>query len=73
MKDINEWCEQRDLVWEDKIHRCTSCGRRLIPKETQFSQLMLPPHKKKGYKIRRKKGHNRRKNEKVKTRIFNRI
>ena len=58
---MDEWCKQRDFVWEDKIHRCSLCGRRLKPQETNDFHLILPRHKKKGYKIKRKKGHNNRK------------
>jgi hypothetical protein len=69
-----EWCEQRDYVEDDKMTRCSVCGRRLKPQETwqmdstenntilHLPEYRLPPHKKKGYKIKRKKGHNRRKN-----------
>ena len=61
----NEWCEQRDVVYEYKIHRCSLCGRRLKPQEYGYMDYIyrLPPHKKKGYKIKKKKGHNKRKND----------
>jgi hypothetical protein len=61
---MNEWCEQRDIVYDaDKIYRCSACGRRLSPQKYGYLEFIfkLPPHKKKGYKIRRKKGHNKRK------------
>lgn len=62
----NEWCPSQEKVQDDKKTRCSECGRRLIPRETdEFNEMgiiyRLPPHKKKGYKIRRKKGHNKRK------------
>jgi hypothetical protein len=66
MKD--EWCDQRDVVYDpEKTFRCTKCGRRLKPQTNgQFDSMFdLPPHKKKGYKIKRKKGHNKRKKDKV--------
>ena len=56
----NEWCESEEMVYEDKKTRCSICGRRLIPREAEIF-YRLPPHKKKGYKIQRKKGHNKRK------------
>jgi len=59
---IDEWCETQDVVLEDKIYRCSSCGRRLKPMEPNNIRIQwkLPPHKKKGYKIKRKKGHNKK-------------
>ncbi len=62
---MSEWCDQRDVVYDDKIQRCSKCGRRLKPQEYGYMDfiLRLPPHKKKGYKIRRKKGHNKKKKE----------
>jgi hypothetical protein len=61
----DEWCCSKEIVDTDKITRCSKCGRRLIPRETdEFTYygniFRLPPHKKKGYKIKRKKGHNKR-------------
>ncbi len=67
LKDImeNGWCSSEEIVDDDKKHRCSVCGRRLKPRETdEFTYygnvFRLPPHKKKGYKIKRKKGHNKR-------------
>lgn len=59
---MDEWCESGEKVYTDKKTRCSLCGRRLTPRESE-SRLFwtLPPHKKKGYKIKRKKGHNKRK------------
>ena len=59
----DEWCESQEDVEDDKITRCSVCGRRLKPREIWDYGYKLPPHKKKGYKIKRKKGHNKR-NEK---------
>lgn len=62
MKD-DDWCYTQDIVYDDKIHRCSACGKRLKPMEYGYLDYMfkLPPHKKKGHKIRKKKGHNQRK------------
>lgn len=64
---MDEWCDQRDVVYDpDKTFRCTKCGRRLKPQilaSTFDYMFSLPPHKKKGYKIKRKKGHNKKKKE----------
>lgn len=58
----NEWCVAGEKVDTDKKTRCSICGRRLIPRESVSGLWWtLPPHKKKGYKIKRKKGHNERK------------
>jgi hypothetical protein len=65
MKD--EWCDQIDIVDDlEKYFRCTKCGRRLKPREHGYMEFAfrLPPHKKKGYKIKRKKGHNKKKKDK---------
>lgn len=54
-----EWCTGYDVVEKLKYYRCSICGRRLFPKEREydcgFLHLMLPFHKKKGYKITRLK------------------
>lgn len=57
-----EWCISKEVVYDDRIQRCSECGRRLKPMEPSGMQIQwqLPPHKKKGYKIKRKKGHNKR-------------
>jgi hypothetical protein len=60
----DEWCDSQEIVYSDKITRCSKCGRRLIPREDGLF-LRLPPHKKKGFKIQRKKGHNKRKERRV--------
>lgn len=62
----DEWCPSEEVVYDDRTQRCSKCGRRLKPREPfgmEF-QYRLPPHKKKGYKIRRKKGHNIKKETK---------
>jgi len=72
----DEWCNlgKEEIVKDDKKHRCSACGRRLNGRgvklyyETETSKtglkvvhgFQLPPHKKKGYKIKRKKGHNQK-------------
>ena len=57
----NEWCSGKGLiVYTDKKTRCSECGRRLTPRDSKSGLFYtLPPHKKTGYKIKRKKGHNR--------------
>ena len=63
-----EWCRYEEIIYTDnknKKYRCPECGRRLNLMETKTSiYLKFPPHKKKGYKIKRKKGHNERKQDK---------
>jgi hypothetical protein len=71
----DEWCNsgKEQIVPDDKKHRCSVCGRRLNgcrglkilnyeqSKERRADYIyQLPPHKKKGYKIKRKKGHNQK-------------
>ena len=56
-KNEDEWCDQRDLVPDgDRIYRCTKCRKRLHPREIwedgRSTGWQLPPHKKKGHKIR---------------------
>ena len=72
-----EWCGSREYVENDKITRCSKCGRRLKPQETWSMDVnennsiihtptyRLPPHKVKGYKIQRKKGHNKRHEKRI--------
>ena len=57
---ITEWCDNEgEKVYTNKKTRCSLCGRRLVPRESESGLFFtLPPHKKKGYKIKRKKGHN---------------
>jgi hypothetical protein len=54
---VDEWCDQRDWVADgDRIYRCSRCRKRLHPREIredgQSQGWQLPPHKKKGHKIR---------------------
>lgn len=54
---MDEWCDQRDWVNDgNRIYRCTKCRKRLHPREMweegYFKGWQLPPHKKKGHKIR---------------------
>lgn len=62
---MSEWCSERDIIYDpdpEKYYRCSKCGRRLKPKIGDWTFIQsLPPHKTKGYKIKRKKGHNKRK------------
>ena len=56
------WCPQQDYVADGKrYYRCSVCNRRLWPKvvyrqEGEPAQWRLPPHKPKGYKIKKKQG-----------------
>ena len=58
-EDMDEWCDQQDTVPDgDRIYRCTKCGKRLHPRKMfgiagELEGWRLPPHKKKGHKIRR--------------------
>jgi hypothetical protein len=56
-KTVDEWCDQQDIVPDgDRIYRCTKCRKRLHPREIwedgRSTGWRLPPHKKKGHKIR---------------------
>ena len=55
MKSSDEWCDSvGEKVYTDKKTRCSLCGRRLSPRESESGLFYtLPPHKKKGYKIKR--------------------
>jgi hypothetical protein len=54
------WCPQQDWVADGRrYYRCSDCNRRLWPKmvywpDGEFEGWRLPPHKPKGYKIRKK-------------------
>ena len=68
---MDDWCDQQDLVPNgDLIYRCSKCGKRLHPRKIfgsdgEFAEWRLPPHKKKGHKIRAIKGRQRKRlNEK---------
>jgi hypothetical protein len=58
MIPMTEWCDQEDRVSRgDSIYRCSKCGKRLHPRKMfgadgQQVGWILPPHKKKGHKIR---------------------
>lgn len=60
MKSSDEWCDiVGEKVYTDKKTRCSVCGRRLSPRESESGLFhTLPPHKKKGYKIKRKKANS---------------
>ena len=55
---MDDWCDQQDLVPdENRIYRCSKCGKRLHPRKIfgsdgELAEWRLPPHKKKGHKIR---------------------
>jgi hypothetical protein len=63
---VDDWCDQQDPVSDgDKIYRCSKCGKRLHPRrifgsDGEISGWSLPPHKKKGHKIRAKKDRRRK-------------
>ena len=69
----DEWCDERDeKVYTDKKSRCSLCGRRLTPRESESGLFYtLPPHKKKGYKIKRKKTKKHERLQNKKHRLFN--
>jgi len=53
----DDWCDQRDWVpGGGRIYRCSKCRKRLYPRERvmdgEFKGWQLPPHKRKGHKIR---------------------
>ena len=58
---IDDWCPARDWVDDNqRMYRCSECNKRLFPREEwgmleRFLGYRLPPHKKKGWKIRRAK------------------
>jgi hypothetical protein len=69
---MDDWCDQQDLVPdEDRIYRCSKCGKRLHPRKIfgsdgELVEWRLPPHKKKGHKIRAIKARQRKRlNEKA--------
>ncbi|MBW1769151.1 MAG: hypothetical protein JRJ65_19170 [Deltaproteobacteria bacterium] len=55
---MDEWCDQQDFVPDgDRIYRCSKCRKRLHPRKIfgsdgELAGWRLPPHKKKGHKIR---------------------
>ncbi len=73
----DEWCNGKDIVYDSKTHRCSVCGRRLSGSGSRATYIdgngveikspffVLPPHKEKGYKIKRKKGHNQKVHNKM--------
>jgi hypothetical protein len=53
------WCPQQDYVPDGKrYYRCSVCNRRLWPRMVLLPDgeagWRLPPHKPKGYKIKKK-------------------
>lgn len=57
-ENMDDWCDQQDLVPDgNRIYRCSKCGKRLHPRaifggEGDLEGWRLPPHKKKGHKIK---------------------
>jgi hypothetical protein len=69
---MNDWCDQQDSVPDgDRIYRCSKCGKRLHPRQIFGSDgepagWRLPPHKKKGHKLRAiKERQSKRRKEKI--------
>ena len=66
-ENMDEWCDQKDIVPDgDRIYRCSKCRKRLRPRrmfnsDGDFAEWRLPPHKKKGHKIRALKERRQRK------------
>ena len=63
---MDEWCDQQDVVSAgDGIYRCSKCGKRLHPRKIfggdgELAGWRLPPHKKKGHKIKAIKDRQRK-------------
>ena len=63
---MDDWCEQQDVVPDgDRIYRCSKCGKRLHPRKVfgtdeEPAGWSLPPHKKKGHRIRAVKERQRK-------------
>ena len=63
---MDDWCDQQDSVLDgDRIYRCSKCGKRLHPRKIfdtdgELEGWRLPPHKKKGHKIRAIKDRQRK-------------
>jgi len=63
---MDNWCDQHDIVADgDRIYRCSKCGKRLHPRKIlgtdgKVTGWSLPPHKKKGHKIRAIKERQRK-------------
>ena len=57
-EDMNEWCDQQDLDPDgDRIYRFSKYGRRLhgckmVAADGEPAGWRLPPHEKKGHKLR---------------------
>jgi hypothetical protein len=65
-ENMDDWCDQQDVVSDgDQIYRCSKCRKRLHPRKIfgsdgELSGWRLPPHKKKGHKIRAIKDRQRK-------------
>lgn len=66
MRHGDDWCHQEDTVPDgDRIYRCSKCRKRLHPRkilgqEGEVTGFRLPPHKKKGHKIKALKARQRK-------------
>ena len=66
-ENMDDWCDQKDIVSDGgRIYRCSKCRKRLHPRKMfgsdgEFTEWQLPPHKKKGHKIRAVKARQRKK------------
>jgi hypothetical protein len=64
--DEDGWCDQEDTVPDgDRIYRCSKCRKRLHPRkifgtEGEVTGFKLPPHKRKGHKIKALKARQRK-------------
>ena len=67
-ENMDDWCDQQDIVPNgNRIYRCSKCGKRLQPRrifgsDGEIEGWSLPPHKKKGHKIKavKKRQHKMR-------------
>jgi hypothetical protein len=62
----DDWCDQEDRVPDgDRIYRCCKCRKRLHPRKIlgddgEVTGFRLPPHKRKGHKIKALKNRQRK-------------
>jgi hypothetical protein len=66
IEGADDWCEQEDWVPDgDRIYRCSKCRKRLHPRKIfaddgEIRGFRLPPHKRKGHKIKALKDRQRK-------------